>query len=94
MPIYEYAPSNDQHCSHCAEGFDCLQKLRDDPLTQCPECGAPVARRLSAPNMATSGDHLLKEGNLEKKGFTQYKRIGKGHYEKTAGKGPSHIHGD
>jgi hypothetical protein len=33
----------------------------------------------------------MKEGNLEKKGFTQYKKIGKGAYEKTAGKGPSHI---
>ncbi|MGB8636444.1 MAG: zinc ribbon domain-containing protein [Rhodanobacteraceae bacterium] len=91
MPIYEYAPTTERHCSHCSEGFDCLQKLRDASLTQCPQCGAPVERRLSAPNMAIGGEHLLQESHLEKHGFTQYKRIGKGQYEKTAGKGPSHI---
>lgn len=94
MPIYEYAPTSPQHCPHCREGFDCLQKLRDEPLTACPECGAPVERKLSAPNMAMGGEHLLRESHLNKHGFTQYKRIGKGQYEKTAGKGPSHISGD
>ena len=37
------------------------------------------------------GSHLLKEGNLAKKGFTQYRRAGGGVYEKTAGKGPDFI---
>ncbi len=91
MPIYEYAPTSDKHCPHCAGGFESLQKLRDPELTQCPECGAPVERHLSAPSMVMGGEHLLKESHLNKHGFTQYKRIGKGQYEKTAGKGPSHI---
>jgi putative FmdB family regulatory protein len=37
MPIYEYK---------CAKGHVCevMQKMTDEPLTTCPECGAPVQR--------------------------------------------------
>jgi hypothetical protein len=38
--------------------------------------------------------HQLRESNIEKAGFTQYKKIGKGVYEKTAGKGPGIIKND
>ena len=34
MPIYEYK------CKACEHKFDKLQKISDDPLTICPECGA------------------------------------------------------
>jgi len=39
MPIYEYK---------CANGhvFDVIQKMADDPLTECQECGAPAERVL------------------------------------------------
>lgn len=94
MPIYEYAPSSHAHCPQCVNGFDSLQRLSETPLQACPQCNAPVARRLSAPNVAMGGAHLLKEDRVSKAGFTQYRRIGKGTYEKTAGKGPQHISGD
>lgn len=94
MPIYEYAANSEKHCEHCVKGFDCLQRMNDAPLEVCPQCGAPIERRLSAPNVAMGGAHLLKEDRAAKAGFTQYKRIGKGTYEKTAGKGPQHISGD
>ena len=37
MPIYEYK---------CANGhvFETVQSMSDDPITACPECGAPVER--------------------------------------------------
>ena len=38
--------------------------------------------------------HVLKESNVAKQGFTQYRRAGNGVYEKTAGKGPKYISGD
>ena len=75
-------------------GFDVLQKLSDAPLTQCPACGAPVTRVISAPSVASGGAHLLKESHTAKHGFTQYRKIGKGQYEKTSGKGPRYISGD
>ena len=37
MPIYEY---------RCENGhlFEVMQKITDDPVTRCEECGAPVQR--------------------------------------------------
>jgi putative FmdB family regulatory protein len=39
MPIYEY---------RCEKGhvFDVIQKMSDDPLDRCQECGAPAERVL------------------------------------------------
>jgi putative FmdB family regulatory protein len=39
MPIYEYK---------CANGhvFDVIQRMSDEPLTECQECGAPAERVL------------------------------------------------
>lgn len=91
MPIREYIASGKTHCALCGPGFERLQKLREAPLAHCPECGAPVTRKLSAVHAARGNKALLSESNLDKHGFTQYKRIGKGQYEKTAGRGPAHI---
>ena len=50
MPIYEYA------CQACGHTFDALQKMSADPLTDCPECGAPELKKLlSAPNFRLKG---------------------------------------
>jgi len=91
MPFYEYKPATEEQCPHCDGGFEQLQKLAEAPLKQCPVCGSACKRVLSAANVQSGHSHIMKEDNLAKKGFTQYKKIGKGAYEKTAGKGPSHI---
>jgi putative FmdB family regulatory protein len=39
VPIYEYKCENDHV-------FDVIQKIADEPLTECQECGAPAARVL------------------------------------------------
>ena len=50
MPIYEYA------CKKCDHTLDALQKMSDDPLVDCPECGEPaLKRRLSAPRFRLKG---------------------------------------
>lgn len=50
MPIYEYA------CKKCQHTLDALQKMNDEPLLECPECGAPELRRLiSAPRFRLKG---------------------------------------
>jgi len=38
MPIYEY------ECESCRIRFERLQHFKDDPVKECPECGAPVRR--------------------------------------------------
>ena len=93
MPIYEYHPAGEAHCDYCAGGFERMRKISDPPLSECPQCGAAVERRISAPNVPKSGPSL-DAANLEKHGFTQYRRAGKGVYEKTAGKGPAKITDD
>lgn len=93
MPIYEYIATSEKNCDLCREGFDKLQKIKDDTLESCPECGAAVVRKISAPNLASSGPSLESD-NIEKHGFTQYKKLGKGVYEKTAGKGPDILTDD
>ena len=50
MPIYEYA------CDQCGHVFDVLQKMSEDPLKFCPECGADGLRKLlSAPAFRLKG---------------------------------------
>ena len=50
MPIYEYA------CKKCDHLFDVLQKMSDEPLTFCPECGEPGLKKLiSAPSFRLKG---------------------------------------
>ena len=50
MPIYEYA------CRNCDHVLDALQKMSDEPLVDCPECGEPQLKRLlSAPRFRLKG---------------------------------------
>lgn len=38
MPTYSY------HCDTCDHDFEAVQRFADDPLTECPECGAAIRR--------------------------------------------------
>lgn len=50
MPIYGYA------CKQCGHTLDALQKMADDPLVDCPDCGEPeLKRQLSAPRFRLKG---------------------------------------
>jgi putative FmdB family regulatory protein len=93
MPIYEYVAKS-AGCPTCRNGIERLQKISDPPLEACPDCGAPLERVIGAPSVATGGSHLLRESHLAKNGFTQYRKVGKGKYEKTAGRGPATISDD
>ena len=87
MPIYVYRASGESNCSLCEKPFERRQKVEHSRLTACPECRSPVRQVITAPNLAKPVPNL-SETNVEKHGFTQYKKAGKGVYEKTAGKGP------
>ncbi len=41
MPTYEYK------CQQCGHQFEAFQKISDDPLTECPQCGGEVVRLIS-----------------------------------------------
>jgi putative FmdB family regulatory protein len=40
VPIYEY------QCEDCGASFEALQKMSDDPLTECEKCGGPLRKVL------------------------------------------------
>lgn len=90
MPIYEYQCAGQDSCDYCVNGFDAMQKLSDELLKYCPQCHNPVRRKISRPNLASPAPSLSKE-SIEKHGFTQFRKVEKGVYEKTAGKGPEFI---
>jgi putative FmdB family regulatory protein len=41
MPTYEY------ECESCGIAFERLQRISDDPIRECPECGGEVRRLIS-----------------------------------------------
>jgi len=88
MPLYEYAPVTTPGCALCCYGFERTQPLDEAPLTQCPACGQDVRRVLGAPAVISGQRHVLDERNIARHGFSQYRRVGKGHYEKITGQGP------
>ncbi len=87
MPLYRYEPDA-EGCSYCAGGFELLQSLDDPPLECCPECGRPCHRVFAPFAAIRSSRDMLSPKNLERHGFTQYRKNSDGFYEKTAGPGP------
>jgi|SRR5829696_7269734 len=61
MPIYEYK---------CEKGhaFEVIQKMSEEPLTECEECGAPVARVLHSPAVHFKGSGFYNTDYGKKKG--------------------------
>ena len=63
MPIYEY------RCGACGHELEKIQRMSDEPLTDCPECGADELRRL----VSAAGFRLKGGGWYE----TDFKKGGK-----------------
>jgi len=63
VPIYEYKCDN-------GHVFDVIQKMSDDPLTECEECGAPAVRVLHpvAVHFKGSGFYNTDYGKKKKAG--------------------------
>jgi len=55
MPIYEY------QCKTCGHRCEALQKMSDDAIKDCPECGKPSLAKL----ISASGFRLKGEGWYE-----------------------------
>ena len=80
MPVYEYKPTGEKSCEHCADGFEAHQPMKEGPLASCPACGAPVARIISS--FRVGKGNILSSSNLKDKGFTRLTKKDKGVYEK------------
>lgn len=61
MPIYEYKCEN-------GHVFDVMQKMSEDPLTACVECGAPVRKVLQPVGISFKGSGFYSTDYNSKKG--------------------------
>ncbi len=60
MPIYEYKCEN-------GHVFDVIQKMTDEALTECQECGAPAVRVLHSPAIHFKGSGFYNTDYGKKK---------------------------
>jgi len=77
MPIYEYELCEGS-CAVCGGKFTLRRPLSAAPLTQCPACKKPVRKVLSTFNSPKA----LSVSDAKKAGFSVFKRLGKGEYER------------
>ena len=78
MPIYEY------QCAECGYQTEVLQKISDDPMKICPECGKPTMKK-----MVTAAAFRLKGGGWYETDFKSGKKKNvhdSGEGKKSAGK--------
>jgi len=61
VPIYEYKCDN-------GHVFDVMQKMAEEPLTECVECGAPARRVLTAPAVHFKGSGFYNTDYGKRKG--------------------------
>jgi putative FmdB family regulatory protein len=61
VPIYEYKCEN-------GHVFDVMQRISDDPLTECQECGAPAQRVLHPVAVHFKGSGFYNTDYGKKKG--------------------------
>jgi putative FmdB family regulatory protein len=61
VPIYEYKCEN-------GHVFDVMQKMSDEPLTKCQDCGAPAVRVLHSPAVHFKGSGFYNTDYGKKKG--------------------------
>ena len=81
MPLYVYeAKDFKRGCAKCRGGFEITQRLSDDKLTACPECGAEIFRVVQAPGLTHSKTDL--HYRAKRAGFHTLKKVQKGEYEK------------
>ena len=54
MPTYEY------RCDKCGETFEVFQRITDDPVRTCQDCGGEVRRLVNATNFILKGSGWYK----------------------------------
>jgi len=56
MPLYEY------ECTQCKRHTEKIQKFSDPEITECPHCGGPLERVVSAPAISFKGGGWFADG--------------------------------
>jgi putative FmdB family regulatory protein len=79
MPIYEYV------CDQCGRDLEALQKITEEPLVYCPECGeAALRKKVSAAAFRLKGTGWY-ETDFKDSGKEKKKEPGKDSSDRSAG---------
>jgi putative FmdB family regulatory protein len=49
MPIYEY------DCTSCGKNHEIMQKITEEPLKKCPDCGGKLKKKISNTSFVLKG---------------------------------------
>ena len=90
MPIYEYEPL-DHDCLMCEGRVAAIQGIDEPALQYCPDCGLNVRRVVSSASFKVGSNALKGSGD---RGFTTWKKVESGKWEKVSGPGVDMIVGD
>ncbi|HEV2579766.1 MAG TPA: FmdB family zinc ribbon protein [Ktedonobacteraceae bacterium] len=80
MPTYEYL------CRTCSHRFETRQKMTDEPLTVCPECGGTIRRVLFPAGVVFKGSGFYKTDHANGSGAGE-----NGHAPKSDGAEPAKV---
>jgi putative FmdB family regulatory protein len=80
MPLYEYEPCEGD-CGICKGRFTLNRPLTAPELLKCPLCRKPVQKLISGFNTPRL-TAPLSVTDAKKAGFSVWKRVGKGEYER------------
>lgn len=84
MPFYTYrAREPEKSCEYCRDSFEIFQKIKDDSLEICPDCGNEVVKIMhpTAQVKDDSTKKLLSDDNLKKHGFKKLVNAGGGKFD-------------
>ena len=56
MPIYEYG------CTECGKHIEAFQKISEEPLTVCPDCGGELSKLISSTSFVLKGGGWYADG--------------------------------
>ncbi len=84
MPFYTYRPKDpEKSCEYCKNDFEIVQRIREDALQICPDCGNEVVRLIfgAAQCKGETTQKLLSDDNLKKHGFKKLVNRGGGKFD-------------
>jgi predicted nucleic acid-binding Zn ribbon protein len=76
----------------CEGRVAAIQGIEDSPLEYCPDCGLEVRRVISSVSFSISKSSVLDKSGS--RGFTTWKKVESGKWEKVSGPGADMVVGD
>jgi putative FmdB family regulatory protein len=65
MPTYEYA------CRNCGEHLEVVQSFKDEPLTECPNCGGSLRKVFGSIGITFKGSGFYKTDSRSSSGTSK-----------------------